>query len=231
MKDRGENTKENIMVELDRFTRAGLEKVPIDFFDGNYLGEAKEQALVLCLDIRGFSKFFRDNDEQVVFKLITSFTSNLLSCINQFAYGCSYYKLLGDGVLVIWDEFNDQALKEAVSVFTTYSEFSNEEFFTEFPSMGLAGALVLDKVFKYEISAEASQLKYRDYVGYAINLASRLEGVANKDELVVNKKLADTKKLKIKINDSDDMKTTLSLLKGLRAEDQEHAYFFDGFED
>ena len=59
----------------------------------------------------------------------------------------------------------------------------DEELFKPYPGLGLAGALVMDKVFKYEISAEASQLKYRDYVGYGINLACRLQGLARRGRI------------------------------------------------
>ena len=76
---------------------AGLKKMPIDIFDNVYLGETKPDALILCIDVRGFSNFLCSHEEKVVFSLITSFTSNFLSCVNQFGVGCSYYKLLGDG--------------------------------------------------------------------------------------------------------------------------------------
>ena len=107
----------NQIIELDTYTRTGLKKVPIDFFNGEYLGELKPLALSLCVDIRGFSNFLSTNDEETVFKLITLFTSNLLSCVNQVGYGCSYYKLLGDGALIIWDEATKETIDEAINVF------------------------------------------------------------------------------------------------------------------
>ena len=87
------NTK-NGSVELDASTLAGLKKMPVDIFDNVYVGDVKPHALILCVDVRGFSNFLCSHDEEAVFSLITSFTSNFLSCVNQFGYGCSYYKLL-----------------------------------------------------------------------------------------------------------------------------------------
>ena len=171
---------ENGSVELDSSTLAGLKKMPVDIFDNVYVGDVKPHALILCVDVRGFSNFLCSHDEKAVFSLITSFTSNFLSCVNQFGYGCSYYKLLGDGALVIWDETTPTTLGEAIMVFQTYTEFLGEELFSPYPELGLGGALVMEKVYKYEISAEASALKYRDYVGYGINLACRLQGLARK---------------------------------------------------
>ncbi|MEL3908894.1 MAG: hypothetical protein P1P64_07815 [Treponemataceae bacterium] len=218
---------ENKIIELDSFTRAGLQKVPIDFFEGDYLSKIYEEALVLCVDMRGFSNFLSSNKESIVFKLLTQFTSNLLSCINQVGYGCSYYKLLGDGALVIWDEASDAHLAEAVNVFRTYSEFLDEELFDEYPELGFSGALVLEKIFKYEISAEASQLKYRDYVGYGLNLACRLENVGKKHQLIVNKVLAESGKITFKKDTSEKARNSLNLLKGLHDEDREAIYLFE----
>lgn len=213
-------------IHLDASTLAGFKKMPIDIFDNVYLGETKPDALILCMDIRGFSNFLCTHDEKMVFSLITSFTSNFLSCVNQFGCGCSYYKLLGDGALVIWDKTDARSLSEAIAVFEMYTEFSREELFKAYPELSLAGALVMDKVYKYEISAEASLLKYRDYVGYGINLACRLQGLAVKSELIVNKALADLDVFTTDIREGTSVKQALPLLKGLKPEDKERLYFY-----
>jgi hypothetical protein len=45
-------------------------------------------------------------------------------------------------------------------------------------------ALVTERVFKYEISVELSELKYLDYVGYGINLSCRLQALAKANDLI-----------------------------------------------
>lgn len=219
---------ENGSIELDSSTLAGLKKMPIDIFDNVYLGEVKPQALILCVDVRGFSSFLCSHDEKAVFSLITSFTSNFLSCVNQFGYGCSYYKLLGDGALVIWDETNAATLGEAIMIFQSYTEFLGEELFAPYPELGLGGALVVEKVYKYEISAEASALKYRDYVGYGINLACRLQGLARKSELIVNKHLVDFDAITTVIKDAPALLEEAKRLKGVFDADKENLYFYTG---
>jgi len=214
-------------VELDRSALAGLKKMPVDIFDDVYLGETKESALVLCVDIRNFSDFLCCNDEDDVFRLIKEFTSNLLSCVNQFGYGCSYYKLMGDGAIVIWDETDEGSVGGALQVFDTYTAFLDEELFKPYPGLGMAGALVSEKVFKYEISAEASQLKYRDYVGYGINLACRIQSIAMRDELVVNAALAGTGLVPVKRWESPMALSELRLLKGLKEEDRREVLIYD----
>jgi hypothetical protein len=211
-------------IELDISTLNALKKMPVDVFDGIYLGETKNEALVLCIDIRNFSIFLRENDGDAVFSLIKNFTSNLLSCVNQFGAHCSYYKLLGDGAIIIWDEVSEIHLTEALAIFTEYREFLNEELFINTPILGLAGAMVLGKVFKYEISAEASGLKYRDYVGYGINLACRLQTLADKDELIIDRKLAAGEK--IPCTEKTQFSPNVAILKGLREEDRARIYMY-----
>ncbi|QTQ11157.1 adenylate/guanylate cyclase domain-containing protein [Treponema parvum] len=222
----GLGTSKSDTIELDLLTMEALRKGPIDIFDNVYLGETRPDSLILCIDVRGFSDFMCNNEETVVFGLIKSFTSNFLSCLNQFGYNCSYYKLLGDGALVIWDKLDGVAIKEAITVFAAYIEFANEELFKSYRDLSIGGALVLDKVYKYEISAEASQLKYRDYVGYGINLACRLQNLAAGGELIVSKKLVDIGAIYAKKNTNPDSIKKLKALKGLKEDDREGIYLY-----
>jgi len=212
---------------LDIGAIEGLKKMPVDVFEGKYLGEVRNSALILCLDIRNFSDFLCDNDDDTVFKLIKEFTSNLLSCINQFGYGCSYYKLMGDGVFIIWDETTEETIKEALTIFDLYTEFLNEELFKQYDSLSLAGSLVSEKVYKFEISAELSELKYRDYVGYGINLACRLQTLATANELILNKILVNTGSVPYRIDNTQKTLKELFLLKGLKDEDRKHVYHYN----
>lgn len=217
--------KENSF-DLDESVFSGLNKMPVDIFDNVYLDEVKTDALILVVDIRNFSSFLCNNNEEDVFSLIKCFTSNFLSCVNQFAFGCSYYKLLGDGALIIWDDTNEKTVQEALLVFNTYCDFVNEELFASYRNLGFAGALVSEKVFKYEISAEISQLKYRDYIGYGINLACRMQALAKKNELVVNHKLGDTGLVPYRTVTTKKTSCELHLLKGLKEEDRQDLLYY-----
>jgi class 3 adenylate cyclase len=212
--------------ELDESALKALRKMPVDVFAGRYLGETKDNALILVIDVRNFSTFLRENDENAVFSLITEFTSNFLSCVNQLGYNCSYYKLEGDGAIVIWDEAGDGSVNEALDVFREFREFLNDYLFAKSPDLRLAGALVLEKLFKYEISAEASGLMYRDYVGYGINLACRLQNLAGKNELVINHKFIEEKHVPFTEKTDNDVHRRLSILKGLRDIDQQTVYLY-----
>ncbi len=124
----GLGLKENGNVELDASVLKGLKKMPVDIFDNVYLGEMKPEALILCIDIRNFSNFLCRHTEQTVFDMLTSFTSNFLSCVNQFGANCSYYKLLGDGAFVIWDNADELAVEEALMIFNTIWRLPKKNF-------------------------------------------------------------------------------------------------------
>jgi hypothetical protein len=213
-------------VDLDESAIQALKKMPVDIFTGKYLGETKEGALILVIDVRNFSTFLRENDEDTVFRLIKDFTSNFLSCVNQLAYNCSYYKLEGDGAIVIWDSSEEACFNAAIDVFSEFTSFSNEYLFKNCPSLGIAGALVLERVFKYEISAEASGLMYRDYIGYGINLGCRLQNLAGKNELVINHRLIEEKHIPFIEKMDDDISRRASILKGLRDIDKNKVYMY-----
>jgi len=102
----------------------------------------------------------------------------------------------------------------------------NDELFKPYGSLSLAGALVSEKVYKYEISAELSELKYRDYVGYGINLACRLQTLAKANELVINEALAKTAAIPFNANTSPKTVKDLLLLKGLMDEDRKRLLLY-----
>ena len=218
---------DRVTMELDIGAIEGLKKMPVDMFDGIYLGKSYENALILCVDLRNFSVFLHTHKDNVVSKLIKDFTSNLLSCINQFGCGCSYYKFLGDGVLVIWDESNEETVNEALDIFNTFTEFLDEDLFKPYSNLGLGGALVEEKVFKYEISAEVAELKYRDYVGYGINLACRLQGLAGIDMLILNEKLVKSKGISFRVDESFQIVKDLQILKGLKEDDRKKLLLYN----
>ena len=134
---------------------------------------------------------------------------------------------MGDGALVIWDKANANAIHEALFIFDSYTDFLNEELFKPFVGLALAGALVMEKVFKYEISAELSELKYRDYVGYGINLACRLQALARANELVINEILTKSGAIQFRVDESPKIIKELHTLKGLKEEDRKHVLFYE----
>ncbi len=194
-----------------------MKKTPISLRDGVYEKRFLE-TLILCLDLRSFSSYARDQGRDEVKGFLERYTQELLAAIN--AYAVSYYKLLGDGALILWDNPSRGDVDNAVELFTLLRWVIGETG----PAFGyrdsLAGALLVDEVYKYEIYAESSGLKYRDYVGYGINFAFRLQGAARSKELLSTRDLVERFGLAAS-QLPEGARPTSESMKGIRERDYE----------
>lgn len=204
-----------------------MDKTPISLKDGCY-GKEFLDALILCLDLRQFSSYARDGERGRVQGFLERYTQELLAGIN--GYPVSYYKLLGDGALALWDHPTRSDLDSAIELFTILRSILGEigsEF--GYPH-NLAGALVLDEVYKYEIYAESSGLKYRDYVGYGLNYAFRLQTMAKAGVLLASRNVERDFDLGLPLLDAAS-KPRRDSLKGVRDEDYDEVYVLVPAED
>jgi class 3 adenylate cyclase len=170
-----------ILVEAD--VQREMARTPISLRDDSY-EKGYHDALALSLDLRGFSSFTKDANRDLVAAFIEKYSQELLAAVN--GYSASYYKLLGDGALVIWDEANPAYVDDCRDLFRLLREVVAELAASYGSSCSLAGGLTLDSLYKYEIFGECSGLKYRDYIGYGINIASRLQSIAGPGELLAS---------------------------------------------
>ena len=194
-----------------------MERTPVSLRDDRYEKNYVE-ALVLCIDLRGFSSYARDNDPDLVAAFLEKYTQELLAAVN--GYSASYYKLLGDGALVIWDRADAEAMSACTELFGLLSEVVDAIAVLHHSNCALAGASTCGKLYKYEIFGECSGLKYRDYIGYAINCAFRLQSVASARELLGQTSLAELFGMDAPLLDSG-RKPPRQSLKGLYDSDYE----------
>jgi class 3 adenylate cyclase len=150
-----------------------------DRYEKGYL-----EALALCIDLRGFSSFTMEAPRDHVTAFLEKYSQELLAAVN--GYSASYYKLLGDGAMVIWDKAEAYSLEACRDLFKLLREVVSELAGAYGCRCALAGALTYDELYKYEIFGECSGLKYRDYVGYGINIAFRLQSIAGPGELLAS---------------------------------------------
>jgi len=158
-----------------------MERTPVSLRDDHY-AKGYHDALSLSIDLRGFSSFTMATDRDLVAAFLEKYSQELLAAVN--GYSASYYKLLGDGALVIWDEADAQNVSGCRDLFKLLREVVKELAPSYNSTCALAGGLTVDSLYKYEIFGECSGLKYRDYIGYGINIASRLQSIAGPGELL-----------------------------------------------
>jgi len=158
-------------------------RTPVSLRDDQY-EKLYVEALSLCMDLRGFSSYALSADRDSMTGFLEKYSQELLAAVN--SYSASYYKLLGDGALVIWDSPDENAVEACRDMFGLLRDVVDEIASAYRSPCALAGAITLDTLYKYEIFGECSGLKYRDYVGYGINIAFRLQSVAGPGELLAS---------------------------------------------
>lgn len=184
-----------------------------DIYEKGYV-----EALALCIDLRGFSSFAASAERERVTAFLEKYSQELLAAVN--GYSASYYKLLGDGALVIWDEAGPESAEACRDLFRLLREVVAELAEAHRCDCALAGGLVLDELYKYEIFGECSGLKYRDYVGYGINIAFRLQSIAGRGELLGSPSV----EARFRFGSAPleaSRKPTRASIKGIRDEDYE----------
>jgi hypothetical protein len=108
------------------------------------------------------------------------YSQELLAAVN--GYSASYYKLLGDGALVIYDRPTPR--RGSMPGPFQASPGSGAEVAKKHDSRcALAGALTLDTLYKYEIF-ENARLEVPGLCRYGINIAFRLQSIAGPRELL-----------------------------------------------
>jgi len=206
--------------EVDTHVIESMRRTPISLADGEY-GKDVFPALILCLDLRRFSDYVRDRPPKIVKSFLERYTQELLATIN--LCDVSYYKLLGDGAMIIWDRPGEKALTNAMKLFgllrTVVGPLSAEFSFKS----NVAGGLALEEVYKYEIYAESSGLKYRDYIGYGINYVFRLQAFAEAGQLLCNKSVPDQYGISPR-SLSEERKPDRSSVKGVKDADFADVY-------
>jgi len=201
-----------------------MERTPVSFRDDRY-EKGYVDALVLSMDLRGFSSYALANDPALVTAFLEKYTQELLAAVNGFR--ASYYKLLGDGALVIWDKADAEAMASCVELFGLLREVVDCLALDHGSVCALAGAATYGNLYKYEIFGECSGLKYRDYIGYAINCAVRLQSIARPGFLLGQSSLAPRFALTVPSLDPA-RKPPLASLKGILAEDYESILVLEG---
>jgi class 3 adenylate cyclase len=192
-------------------------RTPVSIRDDHY-EKGYLDALALCIDLRGFSSFAMTAERESVTAFLEKYSQELLAAVN--GYSASYHKLLGDGALIIWDEASAPAVEGCRDLFRLLRDVVAEIAAPYGCACALAGAITADSLYKYEIFGECSGLKYRDYVGYAINLAFRLQSMAQAGELLASPAL-DARFGLAAPRLKAARKPPLSSIKGMKPEDYE----------
>jgi class 3 adenylate cyclase len=149
------------------------------------------EAVVAFADLRGFSDWcLAASPEQItgIFDVLSDAVSLILA-----DYQYHYWKLLGDGVMLVWRVDGDarSAVQRATAamrqLIRTYANYRRGH--PDIPT-GFGAAISLGPVIEFVSSKFFDSCLVRDYLGPVVNRATRLQGLAKAGRLLVDASVA-----------------------------------------
>lgn len=146
---------------------------------------SKVDCFVLCADLRSFSDWMLRAGDGARMDFFKGF-ADIMSYITQNCR-CDFYKLLGDGVLIIWHSATlDSPARVADAAFDLISYFGSiiESIGDGLKNFG--AAITRGEITHFILPSSQSCICMQDYIGLAINYAARFQTLAGSGEVVLD---------------------------------------------
>jgi len=163
--------------------------------DSIKLGGDKREATVFFADIRGYTSFSESRDPQVIVEILNEYFSEAVENIVQHKGYID--KFIGDCIMAVWGvpmmPEEDDAIK-AVSCAITIQELvrsAKRKFFRKNDASHLRIGIGINT--GPLVAGNLGSIQRMDYsvIGDTVNLAARLEGVAEADEIIISQATRD----------------------------------------
>jgi len=194
---------------------------------------------VMFADLRGFSTWSLSAEpEQVsdIYEVISDRVAQML-----IDYPFSYWKLLGDGIMLVWEAGDQEATSADCAIGAAY-ELHKKYWYYRRDSLstvpnGFGIAISGGHITKFSSSTFFESCIVNDYLGPTVNQAARLQTLAGPGQVLVNRRVA-----KISAFDwysfenvSDSLNEKVAQLKGISKLETKvyrvkHKYFSDNWE-
>ncbi len=199
-------------------------------------------AYVLFADLRGFSNWSVSVEPELIEEVFEVISERVVQMLLDYNY--DYWKLLGDGIMLVW-EANDENNEEIAASKALYAAYElhkkywiyKDEALTNLPD-GFGIAVCGGYVTKYQSSTFFESVIIQDYIGPIVNFAARLQTLANPGQVLVNKRVrkAVQDDLFSFENITKLLSSKLTKLKGLLVSENEiykinHKYFSSDWEN
>lgn len=189
---------------------------------------------VMFADLRGFSNWSLNAAPEQISEMYEVISDRIAQMVIDYPF--DYWKLLGDGVMLVWESNDDGsqdadcAIDAAYELHKKYGNYRRDLPY-ELPE-GFGIAICGGYLTRFLSSTFFDLCLVRDYLGPVANQAARLQSLAKPGEVLVNKWVA--KKSKFDWHSfedvTDSMKDKLEGLKGLSTYEKsvfrvKHKYF------
>ena len=189
---------------------------------------------VLFADLRGFSKWSMHAEPEQIHELYSVISDIIVEYPSD--YLINYWKLLGDGIMLVWEVENDEnniancTLDAAYELHKKYWYYQKESLHQVPEGFGIA--VCGGNFTRFRSATFFESCVVSDYLGPVVNQAARLQSLAKAGEVLVNRrteKMANYHWYSF-INVSEDLKNEIAGLDGLSPYEREvfkvrHKYF------
>lgn len=180
---------------------------------------------VLFADLRGFSNWSMHAEHEQIHELYGVISDIIVEYPSD--YLIDYWKLLGDGIMLVWEVKNNDTNTANCSIGAAY-ELHKKYWYYRKDSLhqipeGFGIAVCGGYLTKFRSATFFESCVVSDYLGPVVNQAARLQHLAKAGEVLVNRRVekeANDDWYSF-INVSEDMKSEIACLEGLSPYERE----------
>jgi class 3 adenylate cyclase len=189
---------------------------------------------VLFADLRGFSNWSMHAEPEQIHDLYRVMSDIIVEYPTD--YLINYWKLLGDGIMLVWEVDNNESNTANCAIGAAY-ELHKKYWYYRKDSLhqipeGFGIAVCGGYLTKFRSATFFESCVVSDYLGPVVNQASRLQRLAKAGEVLVNRRAEKAAKHDWYsfISVSEDLKSEIACLEGLSPYEREvfkvrHKYF------
>jgi class 3 adenylate cyclase len=195
---------------------------------------------VLFADLRGFSNWSMHAEREPIYELYEVISDRIAQFVIDYPF--NYWKLLGDGIMLVWDGNNNESWAANCAIGAAY-ELHKKYWYYRKDSLhqvpeGFGIAICGGYLTKFRSATFFESCVVSDYLGPVVNQAARLQRLAKAGEVLVNRRAEKTANddWYSFINVSEDLKSEIACLEGLSPYEREvfkvrHKYFGPNWEN
>ena len=151
------------------------------------VGSSRRDITALFCDVRGFTQAAARLDPEWVVEMLNGIFEKLVQQLG--AWGGHLDKFLGDGLLALFGMTETvlpkelSAIRAGLSMVKAMEEYANETLLLEGRRLGVGVGIATGEVVIAPVGAQ--QLRQVTAIGDAVNLASRVQGIAGEGEVLI----------------------------------------------
>jgi len=195
---------------------------------------------VLFADLRGFSTWSLSAEPEQISEIYEVISDRVVQMLIDYHY--DYWKLLGDGIMLVWQSREDESATSDCAIGAAY-ELHKEYWYYRKDSLsgvpkGFGIAICAGHLTKFSSATFFESCVVNDYLGPIVNQAARLQTLAKPGEVLVNKRVAKMSKDNWYTfeNITNILKDDINNIKGLSPQERnifkiKHKYFNSNWDD